>query len=127
MTGIIYIASCAMFFIAALATGVIALARDQISRIAEVTRALGDKGLSDEEKERIARQGGMMALTGFLKLMVVILILVVATAAPALIAEWLDLTTAEAIWSFALRGDVLVITMLVAAAVIAFNRNRRRV
>lgn len=126
MTAIVYIASCAMFMVAALVTGVIALARDQIARIADVAQALGDKGLSDEEKERIARQGGLLALTSFLKLIAVILIVVVATAIPAVIAEWLNWTSAQAVWDYALRGDVLVITMLVVAAVIALDRYRRR-
>lgn len=126
MTAAVYIASCAAFIIAAMVTGMIALARRQMAQIAETTRALADKDLSDEDKERIARQGAMLALTAFLKLMVAILIVVVATMAPAVIAERLGWTTADAVWNFALRIDVLVLTVLMAGAAVFLVRRTRR-
>lgn len=126
MTAAVYIASCAAFIIAAMVTGMIALARRQMAQIAETTRALADKDLSDEDKERIARQGAMLALTAFLKLMVAILIVVVATMAPAVIAERLGWTTADAVWNFALRIDVLFLTVLVAGAAVFLVRRTRR-
>ena len=102
------------------AMGAIAVFQKSIS-------ALRDDSLTDDDRERIMRQGSVTLLVAFASIAVRSTAALAAALVPILLADWSGLAPRSDVFSFLARVDVIVVaTVLIGVGYFAFARLWRR-
>lgn len=105
--------SVVAFMVALQLSGVIAVATQAAKTAAESGRALQRKDLSDDDKERLARDGSLKLFAAFAQILVRGALALLAGYLPLALANWLGLASMDATMGFLMRWDVIAILFVV--------------
>jgi len=126
MIALVYSAACLGFCLAFRALGILARSRAEMARLWSEMSALRDPGLTDDDKERLARRAAVRAMSGSGALVLRLAALGLAAFAPVWLADIAGLAAAQEVTDFALRLDVLIGTTAVVGVLAAVLHWRRR-
>lgn len=124
MTFAIYALACLAFYAAFVATGLVTRARTLLDEFRAAMAIMGDKGLSDLEKEQRIRKASISALGGTLSLTARLVAVVAAAAVPVLLAHLLAGLRLEEFTRFSLNPAVLVATVALLGGLDWYRRSR---
>lgn len=125
MTTLVYALACLALCAGAAWLRLIPRARQEMGSLWTAVAELKQPGLSDEVRERRARQAAVAALAGTAELFARIGAVCVITLAPVLLADAVRLVSASSVAAFALRPAVLVATSVVAIMLLVVVRRVR--
>lgn len=118
MTLAVYGIACLLFGTALLRQSVFQHAQQEFRRLACAIAVLRAPDMSDAEKEARTRAAALESCSGALRLFARLAVAAAAALLPVMVADCARLLPAADVWRFALRGDVILGTTAVAAAVL---------
>lgn len=121
----VYIAACIGFCAGFAALGIVASARGTLGGLWADIAVLGDKSVTDDEKERHARKAAFRALAGTAGLTLRLVGVLAAAALPVWLADAAGLADAGEVADYALRLDVLAITTVAMVGLALLARRLR--
>lgn len=123
----VYVASCLCFCAAFASLGVTSAARRALGAVWADLEVLRAKDISDDEKERHARQAAFRTVAGGVRLVQRLAGVAVASALPVLLAQCAGVASAGDVAAFALRVDVMAgSTIVLALLLLAYRRLNTR-
>lgn len=126
MTGLVYVVACLLLCGSAVLLNVISRAQQELRCLVASLAQLRDEALTDDEKERRAKQAAVEALTGTGQLFLRLTGAAGATLFPVWLADASGVVPAGAVGRFALRLDVIVATGVIVILVVVAARLRNR-
>lgn len=98
--------------------GIVPKAREAIATSRQTAAVMGDKSLDDDAKEAAVQKAAGSLMKGFFGLLLRIIGILVAAYIPIFLANLLGLASEDAVLSFMLRIDVILITTVLVIAII---------
>jgi len=123
MTLAIFAAACAAFLAALRTSGVISLARAEISGLRRTIGIARCAEMDEAQKEAALQRAALLSLRGFVQLISRAVFVAAATALPVLAGDLAGVSDASAVAAFSVRPEVIAVTLaLPVAAMVAWRR-----
>ena len=111
-TALTYVISVLLFLLVFRHVGIVQVCKSALVMMREVVRVIADKGMDDGDKETAIRKTGLRMVRISLSLLIRSLLLLLAVVIPVWLSDVAGLSSFSQTASFALRMDVLVLTLI---------------
>ncbi|MEM7268685.1 MAG: hypothetical protein AAF401_05470 [Pseudomonadota bacterium] len=105
--------------------GLLVVAQRAVATARSAVDVMKDRSLDDDAKEKAVQKASLGLFRDFGGILVRSAVILAGAAAPAYLAEFAGLTTAQTVFDWLLRWDVILIASLVSVAIL-FGLHRLR-